>query len=301
MPTTYNGQGSIPFPTVGPGTRVQITNATNTAPIVCTTATAHGFNTGDTIRQEGILGNVAANGLFQIAVTGASTYQLLGTSGTGAYTSGGYAIDYEIQPAIRIPNPGEAASMVTLGPVLEGLANPIPMLYEKCGTYRLVESYFGLYQNTPPYAMWATTTYASVTSPNFTIASGTTVTAQYLLGTASIPYFGPNDIIDLEVTFSAATDNMQGMWMGASVIQSSTSLAFGGIQCLRNDSLYSAGSYGGLYQPFACRMTVPCSILNPLLPTSFGVGIQMSSTGSNSGHIYLYGPYTVNAHQYRLN
>jgi hypothetical protein len=37
----------------------------------------------------GVLGNLAANGTWQITVTGPTTFRLNGSSGSGAYTSGG--------------------------------------------------------------------------------------------------------------------------------------------------------------------------------------------------------------------
>lgn len=74
-----------------------VTGATNATPIVVT-ATAHGFTNGDIVNQGAILGNLAANGVFKIANTTANTYELTdpitGTNivGSGAYTSGGYAV-----------------------------------------------------------------------------------------------------------------------------------------------------------------------------------------------------------------
>lgn len=50
---------------------------------------AHGFATGDRVIQAGVGGNTAANGTFTITVTDATHYTLNGTSGNGAYTSGG--------------------------------------------------------------------------------------------------------------------------------------------------------------------------------------------------------------------
>lgn len=75
-----------------------ITGATNATPIVVT-ATAHGFANGDRVLIGGVGGNTNANGVFQIANQAANTFELVqeadGTTpiaGSGAYTSGGYAI-----------------------------------------------------------------------------------------------------------------------------------------------------------------------------------------------------------------
>jgi hypothetical protein len=74
-----------------------ITGATNATPIVIT-ATAHGFSNGDIVSVEGVLGNLAANGLWVIASVAANTFALTdpvsgaNAVGSAAYTSGGYAV-----------------------------------------------------------------------------------------------------------------------------------------------------------------------------------------------------------------
>lgn len=65
-----------------------ITNATNAAPIVLT-STAHGRSSGDTVTVSGVVGNTAANGTWLILANDANTITLLGTTGNGAYVSGG--------------------------------------------------------------------------------------------------------------------------------------------------------------------------------------------------------------------
>jgi hypothetical protein len=76
-----------------------ITGATNATPIVIT-ATAHGFTNGDIVSITGVAGNLAANGLWAIAGVAANTFQLTdpitagNSTGSGAYTSGGFAVNY---------------------------------------------------------------------------------------------------------------------------------------------------------------------------------------------------------------
>lgn len=65
-----------------------ITNATNASPIVITSAT-HGLATNDFVRAADVGGNTAANGDWQIIVVNANTFSLNGSTGNGAYTSGG--------------------------------------------------------------------------------------------------------------------------------------------------------------------------------------------------------------------
>lgn len=67
-----------------------ITGASNATPIVIT-ATAHGFASYDCVNITGVAGNTAANGLWCIIVVDANSFNLIGSVGTAAYTSGGTA------------------------------------------------------------------------------------------------------------------------------------------------------------------------------------------------------------------
>lgn len=70
------------------GTTGVITNAINAGPIVITSA-AHGLNNGDTVLICRVKGNRAANGTWTVANKTANTFELQGSNGNGAYTSGG--------------------------------------------------------------------------------------------------------------------------------------------------------------------------------------------------------------------
>jgi hypothetical protein len=72
------------------GSPVSITGASNTTPIQIA-ALGHGFGTGETVVISGVVGNTAANGTWVITVVDNNNFKLNGTSGNGAYTSGGTA------------------------------------------------------------------------------------------------------------------------------------------------------------------------------------------------------------------
>jgi hypothetical protein len=76
----------------GEGTKV-VTGATNATPIVISVAT-HGYSNGDGIQIAAVGGNTAANGDWSIANVTAGTFELVDSSGNGAYTSGGTAERY---------------------------------------------------------------------------------------------------------------------------------------------------------------------------------------------------------------
>jgi hypothetical protein len=65
-----------------------ITGASNTSPIVITSAN-NGLANGATVSIGGVGGNTNANGTFTITRIDANTFSLNGTTGNGAYTSGG--------------------------------------------------------------------------------------------------------------------------------------------------------------------------------------------------------------------
>jgi hypothetical protein len=67
---------------------VTVTAASNASPVVLT-STGHNLKTGDIISVSGVVGNLAANGVFTITKVDANTFILNGTTGNGAYVSGG--------------------------------------------------------------------------------------------------------------------------------------------------------------------------------------------------------------------
>lgn len=75
--------------TIAAVTRLAITGATAASPISITSA-GHGLATGTKVTIAGIIGVPEANGTFIITNTGVNTFTLNGTTGTGAYVSGGF-------------------------------------------------------------------------------------------------------------------------------------------------------------------------------------------------------------------
>lgn len=73
-----------------------ITGATNASPIVLTMASGHGFVANDSIIVSGVGGNTAANGIFTVQSSNTTTVTLKNSTGNGAYTSGGSAIEGDI-------------------------------------------------------------------------------------------------------------------------------------------------------------------------------------------------------------
>lgn len=79
---------AVPLPESG--ATLTVTAATNAGPIVLTVGT-HALATGMFVRVAGVTGNTAANGDWQITVVNATQISLNGSTGNGAYVSGGTA------------------------------------------------------------------------------------------------------------------------------------------------------------------------------------------------------------------
>lgn len=90
---TYRIYGPNGIMTNGTGTCAYlqsgvITGATNASPIVITSDN-HGLQAGQRVTIENVGGNTAANGTHTVANPALNTFELSGTTGNGAYTSGG--------------------------------------------------------------------------------------------------------------------------------------------------------------------------------------------------------------------
>ena len=105
--TAYSGVFTRPADTTAyaandvVGTNIAVTGATNASPIVITTA-ANSLATGDVVTIASVGGNTAANGTFRVTVLSSTTFALQGSTGNGAYTSGGTVAKWHrIQKAAR--------------------------------------------------------------------------------------------------------------------------------------------------------------------------------------------------------
>ena len=127
MPTFYTGQpNNITTPLVA-----AINGATNASPIVVSTTTAHNFNTNDEVVVISVVGNTAANGAWQITVTDATHFQLIGSSGSGSYVSGGVALDFALTPGFQLPSDGDAFTVAGINPALQALADRTQFLAQR--------------------------------------------------------------------------------------------------------------------------------------------------------------------------
>lgn len=114
-----------------------ITNATNAAPIVITSA-AHGYPSGHVIVVAAVGGNTNANGVWEILVIDANSYALVGSQGNAAYTAGGTSkaavfaarftgggLNYNLEKkrSQEIRNDGQGSGIILTGASVDGSFN----------------------------------------------------------------------------------------------------------------------------------------------------------------------------------
>lgn len=91
----FENPGASPaFLSTTQGTKT-VSDASNTTPIVITTSTTHGYETGNGVRVASVGGNTAANGDWVITVLTTTTFELDDSAGSGTYTSGGTTQKFE--------------------------------------------------------------------------------------------------------------------------------------------------------------------------------------------------------------
>jgi hypothetical protein len=306
MSTIYAGNGTIPSTTSSAGVRVPIVSSTNAAPIKVT-ATAHGYRTGDSVEIEGHATNTAANGQFQITKVDANNYTLNGSTGNGVGGATGYSIDYQLVPAYPVPAPGESASMVTLAPTLEGLANTDPFLYRLTGKYRLYNQFvIAAGNNTRPYQSntWAdtgagitTTAWTAFPSAQFTLASlsDTPATPSYSRGSEYWTFTLNFTVLYVPNAFGAGSDSYLNV---GACINIGTSVSMVNMPSTQLPGIFSANfltqsvSLSGAFEP---------TFDSSNLYLTIAYQVDTIGTASTSFQMKLLGPLTGYINQYRNN
>jgi hypothetical protein len=114
-----------------------VNGATNATPIVISTTASHLFATGDRVIVTAVGGNTAANGSWVIVVVNATTFQLVGSVGSGAYTAGGTVVDVSLTPQFTIPDDGDVFDVASVNVALEALADRTQFLARAFGLVQL--------------------------------------------------------------------------------------------------------------------------------------------------------------------
>jgi hypothetical protein len=121
---------------VAGNTNVTTTTGNGVSPIVVTTSGTHKFTTGDSVTISGVVGNTAANGTFTITYVGTNQFSLDGTTGNGAYSSGGYVAYAYIINLARTGTPADGSIDFCRNSVDGQMAESPFKLWVKGGIFR---------------------------------------------------------------------------------------------------------------------------------------------------------------------
>jgi len=112
-----------------------VTAASNASPIVLTTSAAHGLTTGDQITVASVVGNTAANGTWIVERLTTTTVNLRGTTGNGAYSSGGTWVEVDASG----PRPSKGSHSGSIGQIVTLATNDTIKLYVKNADWTTTE------------------------------------------------------------------------------------------------------------------------------------------------------------------
>lgn len=125
--TNYDGLPEN-ITTVVPPSSLVVTDASNTSPVVITTSTTHNLFEGGYAAVLDVVGNLGANGVWKVHVTGVDTFEAVGSVGTGAYVSGGVVNSCAL-PEFPIPSDGDEEDVVSVNVTFEQIVDTLAALW----------------------------------------------------------------------------------------------------------------------------------------------------------------------------
>ena len=306
MSTKYNGQATLVSPTKGASARVAISAVANTSPIAITTSGAHGFNTGDSIEQEGTSG--IADGQYQITKVDGTHYLLNGTT-AGGTASTGYAIDYELLPAVTIPANGELGDMGPLGSALEGAYDPMPFLYRRLGKWRFYNQYNIIAGDliSLPYITNPWSANANFTSTSFATLANSTFSLESFSDTPSLPpIVATGDMLEVAISFSVSAITSTG---------AQNSVYQVGLGFVQNGTLYPTTCYQSVFANYLAGgyWVTPVTVTGWLSAAALSVALPANNlsiclmarqdykSSTNAVELDIIGPLSGTIKQYRAN
>lgn len=306
MSHLYNGQGDAPAQTNG--ALAFIASTTNATPLGVTTTAPHGYNSGDTVEQFGA-DDPNAIGVFVITKTGASSYTLNGIAGTLNGGAHGYAQDFEVLPALTLPDNADLGDATVAGAVWEGLADTVPWLNRRAGTFRLYNRISGLVAGnvTDFFTEWGHTALAAAINE----LSGTEAPLLFAGGKPWI--VAPGDLLDFSysgtLSFSSTahdsylvpyyTDGTHVMYDNGADVPGFFFPGAGRV------AKAAGGAIAQLPIPFTLRRQITQTQLVGGGLTSLNAGIKIGLAGipsaTSGDSMYLYGPFHLTVNHYKTN
>ena len=142
MGTVYDGiPGNIAYPAA-----VAIASTTFTNPIVVTTSAPHGLLNGDRVHVYQHVSNTAANGIWTVTRTGASTYTIP-VAGVAAGGASGSSQGLVYGAALTLPADADASSAAIYNAALAPLTDRSAATITSIGVYKLAQKSIAYYAN----------------------------------------------------------------------------------------------------------------------------------------------------------
>jgi hypothetical protein len=192
-----------------------ITNVTNSAGLCRVTATSHGFSTGDLITVYGVGGATQANGTgWTITVIDANTFDLVGSSAPGAYTSGGTATNRgQLVPARFIVIPTLSRDYTTFsGDDANGITA------SNASDFKATDGFWITDERTTDASAWRTIISSDSASDYFLRFTGKFDTAAIDLASAT-PRDGTEPVLLLGANHNIQLDTATGTKIGTATTQ----------------------------------------------------------------------------------
>ncbi len=121
MPTNYSGN---PANVTTPLVRVvNGASAGSGGTVRISTTVAHLYSTHDVVTIANVVGTTEANGTWSITVISSTTFDLIGSTFTNAYVSGGAASDQSLTPYFQMPSNGEVGTVAGILASIQALAD----------------------------------------------------------------------------------------------------------------------------------------------------------------------------------
>lgn len=112
--------------------------ASDTTPIgIISDIPSHGLKTGDIVHVNEVTNNTNANGQWVVNVTGANTFQLIGSTATGAGPGGVGTVQPLAVESAAIPSDGDDASAASVNVALQDLFDRTAAMFVNTGGYKL--------------------------------------------------------------------------------------------------------------------------------------------------------------------
>ena len=269
---------------------VAVTGASNASPIVITCA-SHSISTNDLVHVTAVQGNTSANGQWAATFIDSTHFSLQGSSGNGAWTSGGSVQSLAVGPTFAVPQDSvdlENASSVNVP--FNALADRTAFIAGATGGYKIA-NIFQAGVNNDSLAVWSTLTGVL----NVYATTGVAI--------ASISGLLLNDYVDITLSTTALVVNTNGPIYGGVALMIASAVPGGSLgpylKLADSGQAVAESISGSVYFPVTLRGGFTCTP-GPWQDQTVGIYPGFISNLTSLGAtVSLLGDYLLTAIVYR--